>query len=182
MPAAFTSVSPSGLIVVQPRALLDNRGEFFETYKRSEYAANGVTEDFVQDNHSVSVQGVLRGLHWQRSPHAQGKLVRVVVGAVWDVAVDLRADSPTFGTWFGIELSAQNRTQLYIPAGFAHGFVTLSDTAEFLYKCTAEYDRASEAGIRWDDPDLGITWPAVSVDYIVSEKDALLPRLKEVRG
>jgi dTDP-4-dehydrorhamnose 3,5-epimerase len=177
MPALFSAGPLAGLVIVQPKIFPDGRGSFFETYKRSEYVANGIVEDFVQDNHSVSSRGVLRGLHFQRDPHAQGKLVRVVVGAVWDVAVDLRPSSPTYGHWHGLELSAENRVQFYVPAGFAHGFVTLSETAEFVYKCTAEYDKASESGIRWDDPSLAIAWPHAG-DLSISEKDKALPWLE----
>ncbi|MEI8095229.1 MAG: dTDP-4-dehydrorhamnose 3,5-epimerase [Spirochaetales bacterium] len=168
-----------GLVVIQPRVFRDGRGSFFETYKQSEYAANGVASTFVQDNHSTSTRGVLRGLHFQNPPFAQGKLVRVIQGAVWDVAVDLRPGS-SFGEWFGLELSAENRTQLYIPEGFAHGFVTISESAEFVYKCTAEYNKASEGGIRWDDPSIGIDWPLAGFEVCVSEKDAVLPFLAEV--
>jgi len=167
----------AGLVIVQPRVFPDGRGSFFETYKQSEYVANGISEAFDQDNQSVSTKGVLRGLHFQRSPHTQGKLVRVIAGAVWDVAVDLRAGSSTYGSWFGLELSAENRTELYIPPGFAHGFVTLSETAEFVYKCTAEYNKASEGGVRWDDPTIGIDWPLAGLEVSVSEKDAVLPFL-----
>src|SRR6185369_6435660 len=150
MPARFAGVGIPGLVVVQPEGFLDGRGNFFETYRQSEYSANGISDVFVQDCHSVSHRGVLRGLHFQHPPHAQGKLVRVVSGAVWDVAVDLRPDSPTWGQWYGLELSAENRTQFYIPAGFAHGFLTLSEKAEYVYKCSAEYHKASEDGVRWD--------------------------------
>jgi len=177
MPASFAPGPLAGLVIIQPRVFPDGRGSFFETYKQSEYAANGVADEFVQDNHSVSTRGVLRGLHFQNSPHAQGKLVRVVQGAVWDVAVDLRPESPTYGQWFGLELSADNRTQLYIPVGFGHGFVTLSETAEFVYKCTAEYNKAREGGVRWDDPTLGIAWPLAGLEVSVSDKDAALPFL-----
>ena len=175
MPAVFTPGPLAGLVVVQPRIFPDGRGTFFETFKRSEYAANGIADDFVQDNHSVSTKGVLRGLHFQTAPHAQGKLVRVISGAVWDVAVDIRPGSATYGQWYGLELSAHNRTQFYIPAGFAHGFLTLTDQTEFVYKCTAEYDRASEGGFRWDDPRLAIVWPVSGSAPVVSEKDAALP-------
>jgi dTDP-4-dehydrorhamnose 3,5-epimerase len=168
-------------VIVQPRVFPDGRGCFFETYKQSEYASNGIPETFVQDNHSVSVRGVLRGLHFQTGDHAQGKLVRVVRGVVWDVVVDLRRGSETLGKWFGLELSAENRTQFYIPPGFAHGFITLSDEAEFCYKCTAEYHRASEAGILWNDPTLAIAWPLAGFDVSVSEKDALLPTWSQWR-
>jgi dTDP-4-dehydrorhamnose 3,5-epimerase len=178
MPATFSAGPLPGLVLVQPRVFPDGRGCFFETYKHSEYAAHGIPDAFVQDNHSVSVKGVLRGLHFQTGDHSQGKLVRVIRGAVWDVAVDLRPGSSGFGKWFGLELSAENRTEFYLPPGFAHGFVTLSDEAEFCYKCTAEYHKASEGGIRWDDPDLAIAWPLVGLDVSVSEKDALLPTWK----
>ena len=177
MPATFVPGPIPGLLIIQPRVFPDGRGSFFETYKQSEYAAAGLTESFVQDNHSVSSRGVLRGLHFQNPPFAQGKLLRVVVGAVWDVVVDLRPGQSTFGRWFGLELSAENRTQFYVPPGFAHGFVTLTDTAEFVYKCTAEYDKASEGGVRWDDPTLAIEWPSVEGGYLVSEKDQALPWL-----
>jgi len=181
MPASFVPGPLAGLVVVHPRVFPDGRGAFFETYKRSEYAANGIAEDFVQENHSVSARGVLRGLHYQNAPHAQGKLVRVVAGAVWDVAVDLRPQSATYGQWYGLELSAENRVQFYIPPGFAHGFMTLSDTAEFVYKCTAEYNKASEGGVRWDDPRLAIKWPAVLGELSVSDKDQALPWLEGER-
>jgi len=175
MPASFTAGPLPGLVLAQPRVFPDGRGSFFETYKQSEYQANGIAEAFVQDNHSVSAKGVLRGLHFQTGAHAQGKLVRVVRGAVWDVAVDCRPGSPTLGKWYGLVLSAENRTQFYIPPGFAHGFVTITDEAEFCYKCTAEYNKAAEAGIRWDDPTLAIAWPIAGLEISVSEKDAVLP-------
>jgi dTDP-4-dehydrorhamnose 3,5-epimerase len=179
MPAAFTRLSPDGLILVEPRAFPDDRGFFMETYKKSEYSANGIDAEFVQDNHSFSARGVVRGLHFQLPPSAQGKLVRVPSGRVWDVAVDVRRGSPTFGKWTGIELSDENRRMLWIPAGFAHGFVALSDTAHLMYKCSAEYDKASESGIRWDDPDLAIEWPLKASS--VSAKDAVLPMLRDAR-
>jgi dTDP-4-dehydrorhamnose 3,5-epimerase len=174
MPALFTPGPLEGLVIIEPRFFPDERGFFAETYKASEYKAHGVGLDFVQDNHSKSSRGVLRGLHFQRPPHEQGKLVRVIEGAVWDVAVDLRPESPTYMKWYGIELSDANHLMLYIPPGFAHGFVTLSETAQFQYKCTAEYDKASEGGYRWNDPAFGIEWPLR--DVIVSEKDGALPR------
>lgn len=175
MPAEFRAGPLAGLVIVQPRVFPDDRGFFFEAFKASEYHQAGIPELFTQDNHSRSTKGVLRGLHLQREPHAQGKLVRVSLGAVWDVAVDLRPGSPTLGQWFGLELSAENRTMFYIPPGFAHGFLTLSEVAEFQYKCTAEYHKASEAGVRWDDPRLAIAWPRLDVPYLVSEKDQSLP-------
>lgn len=178
MPAVFERCYIEGLVIVKPRVFPDGRGFFLETYRKSEYAANGITEDFVQDNHSKSSRGVLRGLHFQRAPYAQGKLVRVTRGRVWDVAVDIRPGSATYGKWYGLELSEENRTMFYIPAGFAHGFVTLEDDTEFMYKCTAEYNKESEGGLIWNDPDLAIGWPVT--DVLVSEKDQVLPRLKEL--
>ena len=163
-----------------PRLFPDERGFFLESYKAGEFAAAGIREDFVQDNHSRSARSVLRGLHFQRPPHAQAKLVRVTRGSVWDVAVDLRRGSATFGRWFGLELSEENRTMLYIPQGFAHGFVSLTDGAELLYKCGAEYDKDSDGGVRWDDPELAIEWPLSDVK--LSGKDAALPLLKDIAG
>lgn len=156
---------------------MDDRGSFCETYRRSDFAHRGIDADLVQDNHSYSFRGVLRGLHFQRPPHAQGKLVRVISGRVWDVAVDIRSRSASYGKWLGQELSDENRSMLWIPPGFAHGFVALSDSVHLLYKCTEEYNRASEAGIRWDDADLGISWPIS--DVRVSAKDRALPNLKD---
>ena len=179
MPFSFEHLAFSGLILVTPKSAGDQRGFFMETYKRSEFDANGISETFVQDNHSKSRKGVLRGLHFQRLPFAQGKLVRIAVGVVWDVAVDLRPHSPFYGKWYGVTLSDENRCMLYIPPGFAHGFVTLSDEAHLQYKCTAEYDRASEGGIRWNDPDLDIKWPLK--DVIVSERDAALSFFKDLQ-
>lgn len=150
----------SGLLVLQPQAFKDERGWFMESFNASRFqTAVGHAVDFVQDNHSYSAQGVLRGLHYQIAPQAQAKLVRVIEGCVWDVAVDIRANSPTRGQWFGLELSAENRKQLWIPAGFAHGFLTLSTTSQFLYKTTHFYDPACERSILWSDPTLSIQWP-----------------------
>ncbi len=169
----FEQMRLSGLVLVHTTVTTDNRGFFVETYKRSAFVENGIAEVFVQDNHSCSVRGVLRGLHFQVPPHAQGKLVRVVDGAVWDVAVDIRPQSATYLQWYGLELSQENGLMLYIPPGFAHGFLTLSEKAHFAYKCTAEYDPSCEKGCRWDDPALGIKWPLTEVR--VSTKDAALP-------
>lgn len=177
MPCSFEKTPLEGLLIVRPRVFDDDRGFFFESYKASEFAAAGIGQVFVQDNHSRSERGVLRGLHMQLPPHAQAKLVRVTRGSVWDVAVDLRKSSPTFCRWFGIELSEANRTMLFIPKGFAHGFVTLSEQAELQYKCDAEYHKPSEHGVRWDDPELAIAWPCTDVH--VSEKDAALPSLHD---
>jgi dTDP-4-dehydrorhamnose 3,5-epimerase len=179
MPFTFTPAGLAGVILIEPRVFADDRGAFLETYKRSDFVSAGIAEAFVQDNQSISQAGVLRGLHYQLDPHAQGKLVRVTSGRAWDVAVDIRRDSPTFGKWVGFELSGENYRMLYIPPGFAHGFLALEDDTHLGYKCTAEYDTASEAGIRWDDADLGITWPRT--DVVLSEKDAALPPLAEAR-
>lgn len=182
MPFTFTPTELPDVVLVEPRVFPDGRGSFAETYKRSDFVAAGVDAELVQDNHSVSQAGVLRGLHYQLPPHAQGKLVRVVSGAVWDVAVDVRRSSPTFGRWVGYELTGENHRMLWIPPGFAHGFLVLADETHFVYKCSAEYDKASEAGVRWDDPELGIDWPLPDgVEALVSEKDGELPPLAEAR-
>jgi dTDP-4-dehydrorhamnose 3,5-epimerase len=178
MPFTFTNLEPKGVILVEPRVLPDKRGFFMESYRESEFIAGGIPHRFVQDNHSYSQKGVVRGLHFQNEPRSQGKLVRVVVGAVWDVAVDLRQGSPTVKCWIGVELSSDNRKMLFIPSGFAHGFLALTNDVHLIYKCTEEYDALLDAGIRWDDPDIAITWPVL--DPIVSEKDSSLPFLKEL--
>lgn len=178
MPFNFKPAELSGLMIIEPRYFGDRRGFFAETYKKADFAANGIPDEFVQDNHSRSGKGVLRGLHYQLEPKAQGKLVRVIRGAVWDVAVDIRKDSPTFKKWFGIEVSEENRIMFYVPPGFAHGFITLTDDVEFLYKCTDDYSPAHERGIRWDDPDLAVKWPMDMKDILVSDRDAELPFFK----
>jgi len=156
--------------IIEPQVFGDERGFFFESFNQLQFdAAIGRSVNFVQDNHSKSSKGVLRGLHYQLPPHAQGKLVRCVVGEVFDVAVDIRKSSPTFGQWVGVNLSAENKRQLWIPEGFAHGFVTLSETAEFLYKTTNYYHRESEGAIVWNDPELNIEWPIEGA--LLSEKD-----------
>jgi dTDP-4-dehydrorhamnose 3,5-epimerase len=177
VPFDFRPAKISGLVIVEPAVFSDNRGAFFETYKKSEFVAAGIVDEFFQDNQSISRKGTLRGLHFQRPPHAQAKLVRVVQGAAWDVAVDLRKGSPTYLKWFGLELSAESGSILYIPAGFTHGFLALEDDTAFVYKCSLEYNRESEGGIRWDDPDINISWPAEQIE--VSEKDASLPYWRE---
>ena len=169
------------VILLEPRVFPDERGAFFESYNARAFAeATGLDVAFVQDNHSVSRKGVLRGLHHQLPPHAQGKLVRVIRGAAYDVAVDIRPGSPSFGKWVAETLTADNRRQLWIPAGFAHGFLALEDGTEFLYKTTDFYDKASERTIRWDDPALGIDWPLR--DVLVSPKDAAAPLLADAVG
>lgn len=161
-----------GLMLFEPTVFDDARGAFFESFNAARFReATGLEVDFVQDNHSVSGEGVLRGLHYQVAPHAQGKLVRVVVGAVFDVAVDIRPDPGTFGRWAGLELSAANRRQLWIPPGFAHGFLALEDRTEFLYKVTAPWHRDSERTLNWDDPAIGIDWPLSGRRPVLSEKD-----------
>ncbi len=201
----FTRLAIPEVILVKPKVLTDERGFFMESYKYSEFAAFGIKEHFVQDNHSRSIRGVLRGLHYQKSPKDQGKLVRVVVGEVFDVAVDIRSargikregniphdsprginkkgnipqgkGSPTYGKWVGVRLSAENKRMLYIPPGFAHGFCVLSEEAEILYKVTEEYSPQHDAGIIWNDPELAIDWPIE--EPVLSEKDAALPTLRE---
>lgn len=156
--------------IIEPKVFADERGFFFESFNLQQFeSAIGYSVDFVQDNHSKSSKGVLRGLHYQSSPHAQGKLVRCVLGDVFDVAVDIRKNSITFGQWVGVHLSAENKRQLWIPEGFAHGFLTLSETAEFLYKTTHYYHKQSEGSIVWNDPQLNIQWPILDVQ--ISEKD-----------
>ncbi len=167
------------LFVLEPRIFKDSRGFFYESYNESTLRFNGIAIDFVQDNQSYSTYGVLRGLHYQLHPYAQTKLVRVTRGRVLDVAVDLRKSSPTFGKHFSIELDADNKLQLLIPQGFAHGFVVLSEEADFLYKCDQYYNKASEGGILFNDPDLNIDWKIPSGDIILSDKDAELPLLRD---
>jgi dTDP-4-dehydrorhamnose 3,5-epimerase len=174
----FSRLALPDVILVQPRVFRDDRGFFLETYHRERYAAGGIDVDFVQDNHSRSLGPVLRGLHAQRH-RPQGKLVRCVEGAIWDVAVDARPGSPTFGRWVGETLSAENHRQLFLPAGFLHGFCVLHGPAQVEYKCTTLYEPADEIGVRWDDPDLAIAWPLA--DPLLSAKDAALPRLKDLR-
>jgi dTDP-4-dehydrorhamnose 3,5-epimerase len=176
-------VTPTALpevLLLEPRVHGDARGFFLESWNRRAFsAAVGYDVEFVQDNHSRSARGVLRGMHCQRPPHAQGKLVRVVYGAVFDVAVDVRQGSPTFGRWVGMELSADNHRQLWIPPGFAHGFLTLSETADFLYKTTEYYAPDAELAVRWDDREIGIRWPTPGITPRLSEKDATAPLLRD---
>jgi len=166
-----TACEIEGLCVIEPAVFKDERGYFMETYNQNDFKEAGLNMVFVQDNQSMSVKGVLRGLHFQKQ-FPQGKLVRVVRGTVFDVAVDLRSDSKTYGKWFGVELSAENKKQFYIPEGFAHGFLVLSDEAEFAYKCTDFYHPGDEGGLLWSDPDIGIEWPFFAgLDLIISDKD-----------
>lgn len=168
-----------GLIVIEPDVYGDIRGYFFETYQKNRYSGNGVTVDFIQDNESKSSFGVIRGLHYQLNPYSQSKLVRVIEGSVFDVAVDIRVGSPTFGKWFGIELSAENHKQMFIPSGFAHGFSVLSPTAIFVYKCDNLYHRDSERAINLNDPFLDIDWRIDKTKQVISEKDLIAPSFKD---
>ena len=168
-----------GLYVIEPTVFKDERGYFVETYNQNDMKEAGLDMVFVQDNQSMSTRGVLRGLHFQKQ-FPQGKLVRVARGKVFDVAVDLRSDSKTYGKWFGVELSAENMKQFYIPEGFAHGFLVLSDEAEFCYKCTDFYHPGDEGGLAWNDPEIGVGWPLEEgVDLIISEKDQKWKGLKD---
>ena len=166
--------------VVVPDVFRDARGYFVETYNAERYAKAGIAVNFVQDNESRSSRGVLRGLHWQAGEHSQAKLVRVIRGAVWDVAVDIRKGSPTFGRHVSCELTAENGRQFFVPRGFAHGFVVLEDDTLFSYKCDNLYCKESERGMRFDDPALGIEWPDLGCEFILSEKDTRHPVLKDI--
>ncbi|MFV2000260.1 MAG: dTDP-4-dehydrorhamnose 3,5-epimerase [Acidimicrobiia bacterium] len=169
----------AGVLIVEPTVFTDERGFFFESFNQSKFEqATGVVRDWVQDNHSRSTGGVLRGLHFQ-NPNPQGKLVRCIAGSVWDVAVDLRTSSPAFGQWVGIELSSVNHRQLWIPEGFAHGYLTLSESAEILYKTTEYYDPQHDRSLRWDDPKLNIKWP-LECDPVLSLKDRDAPLLDQI--
>ncbi len=165
------------LLIVKPRVFEDERGYFFESYNRDVFAANGIENKFLQDNESKSKKGVLRGLHFQKPPFAQGKLVRVMKGSVLDVAVDIRKDSPTYGKWASIVLTDKNKFMYWVPPGFAHGFVTLEDDTVFFYKCTNVYNRESEGSIRWNDPDLNIDWGIEKP--VLSDKDQVSPLFKD---
>ena len=173
----LTRFNIDGLLLIEPKVFGDPRGFFMETWNRRKYEEAGITVGFVQDNISVSRRGTLRGLHYQ-NPNAQGKLVSVMAGEVFDVAVDIRRGSPTFGKWHGVRLSSENKHQFFIPPGFAHGFAVLSETATFYYKCTDYYSPKDEMTIQWDDPDIGIEWPVK--DPILSDKDTKGLRLRDV--
>lgn len=170
----FIPTELPGVVIVEPTVFGDDRGFFMETYHEARFRDGGIGEPFVQDNQSKSVRGVLRGLHYQL-PNPQGKLVRAVAGSIFDVAVDIRRGSPHFGKWLGVELSAENKKQLWIPAGFAHGFCVTSETAEVVYKCTTLYDGPNDRAILWNDPAIGIDWPVS--EPILSAKDAAAPVL-----
>ena len=170
-----------GLVIIEPRVFGDDRGFFMESWNRQIFADLGLDLDFVQDNHSRSAKGVLRGLHYQQ-PNPQGKLVRVTAGRAWDVAVDLRAGSATYGKWAGVELSAETKRMFWVPPGFAHGFVSLEDGTDFLYKCTAFYTPANEHSLMWNDPDVGIEWPLEGIEPQLSAKDKVGKPLREVEA
>lgn len=182
----FLKTPIEGMFVIEPTVFGDSRGYFMETYNFEEFKLAGLDMTFVQDNQSKSKKGVLRGLHFQ-TKNSQGKLVRVISGEVFDVGVDLRPGSSTFGKWYGEKLSSENKKQLYIPEGFAHGFLVLSDEAEFVYKCTKVYDPSGEGGLRWNDPDISIDWPLEKgMEILLSEKDKVQPLfsqyLKTIEG
>ena len=168
-----------GVWIIEPKVFKDARGYFMEAWKKAEFEEHIGKVEFVQDNESCSSKGVLRGLHYQLAPYSQSKLVRVIKGSVYDVAVDLRSDSETYGKYYGIELTEENKKQFYIPQGFAHGFLVLSDVAEFCYKCTDFYHSDDEGGIAWNDPTINVAWPELDVPYRMSEKDKKWGRLGE---
>lgn len=175
-----TTTFIEGLLVIQPKVFHDDRGYFYEPYNRKAFAEIGIKEEFVQDNQSFSQKGVIRGLHFQNPPHAQAKLLRILQGSIWDVAVDIRKSSPTYGKYFGVELSAENKTMFYVPKGFAHGFVTLEDNTLLLYKCSDFYNKASEGSLIWNDPDVAIPWKIS--DPMLSEKDLNGKKLSELKS
>ncbi|TAN45726.1 MAG: dTDP-4-dehydrorhamnose 3,5-epimerase [Nitrospirae bacterium] len=177
MPFIFKPLALSEVVLIEPKIIGDSRGFFTETYKLSDFAAAGIEARFVQDNLSRSSKGVLRGLHYQKRPKAQGKLICCPRGRIFDVAVDIRKGSPTYSKWVGVELSEENRRMLYVPEGFAHGFVVLSDYADLSYKCTGEYSPENDAGIIWNDPAIDILWPVETP--LLSPKDSRLPLLAE---
>ncbi len=175
----FIKTEFSGLLIYEPAIHGDSRGYFFESYNQKVFAEHGVTINFIQDNQASSSYGVIRGLHYQQNPYAQTKLVRVLSGNILDVVVDIRKGSPTYAKVFSIELSAENKKQLLVPKGFAHGYAVLSQTAEVFYKCDTFYNKAAEGGILYNDSDLGIDWGIAASKAIVSEKDTLYPQLKQ---
>ncbi len=176
----FIKTEIDGVVIVEPTVFGDNRGYFMETYNEAEFKAGGIDADFVQDNQSKSRKGVLRGLHFQKT-HSQAKLVRVISGAVFDVAVDLRPGSETYGEWVGVELTAENKRQFFIPKQFAHGFLVLSDEAEFVYKCDDFYHPEDEGGLAWNDPTVGVEWPiSPGMEVLLSEKDKKNPPLASI--
>jgi dTDP-4-dehydrorhamnose 3,5-epimerase len=177
MPFEFTTLAVPGPVLIKPQFFGDDRGFFLELYKHGDFMRAGIMEHFVQDNYSKSAQRVLRGLHYQKTPKAQGKLVMCMKGTIYDVAVDIRKGSPHFGKCVTVELTDENRSMLFVPPGFAHGFQVLSDYAEVMYKCTDEYSPSDDRGIIWNDPDINIGWPLK--DPVLSSKDKLHPRLQD---
>lgn len=181
MPFEFKKYDIDGVMLVIPKVFNDERGFFLERYKKSEFKANGIDVEFNQDNHSKSTKGVLRGLHFQAFPKEQAKLVSCIKGEILDVSVDIRKNSPTFGKWISEKLTEENKHMLYIPAGFAHGFVVLSDEAELLYKASNEFSKEHDRGVLWNDPDINVNW-GIDFEPILSEKDKNQPRLKEIKN
>lgn len=179
MPFEFERQKISDVILVKPKVFGDNRGFFMESYKKSDFFANGIDVEFNQDNHSKSVKGVLRGLHYQAKPHGQAKLVRCAKGRIYDVAVDIRPESKTFGQYVKVELSEENKQMLYIPVGFAHGFVALTDEVEILYKASGEYNPQADRGVLWNDPDINIDWE-IGFEPLLSDKDKIQPTLSKI--
>ena len=179
MPFEFKKMEIEDVILVTPKVFGDNRGFFMESYKKTDFLNNGITDEFNQDNHSKSSKGVLRGLHYQAKPYSQAKIVRCVSGKIFDVAVDIRPDSSTFKKWVGAILSEENKNMLYIPKGFAHGFVALADEVEILYKASGEYAPQADRGVRWNDPEIGVEW-GIDFEPLVSEKDSKQPFIKDI--
>jgi len=180
MPFIFNKTKIEKVILIEPQIFGDSRGFFMESYKKSDFIKNGIKDDFSQDNHSKSSKGVLRGLHYQQKPKTQAKLIRCTKGRIFDVAVDIRKSSKTFGKWVGSELSEENKKMLYIPEGFAHGFVVLSDEAELLYKASNEFCKELDRGIKWNDPTINIHW-RVDFEPLISEKDSLQPFFEDLK-
>lgn len=179
MPFEFELTELEEVILIKPKVFGDDRGFFLETYKKEDFIKAGICDDFIQDNHSKSSYGVLRGLHYQKAPNIQGKLVRCTKGKILDVAVDIRKNSPTFLKWVKRELTEENKYQLYIPKGFAHGFVALSDTVEVMYKVSGNYSPKDEGGIKWNDPDIALDW-GIDFEPLLSEKDKNSKTIKEI--
>jgi dTDP-4-dehydrorhamnose 3,5-epimerase len=179
MSFTFKKTEIENLILIAPKVFEDSRGFFMETYKQSDFANAGITEEFIQDNHSKSTKGVLRGLHYQLKPKSQAKLIRCIKGKIFDVAVDIRKKSDTFGKWQGFELSEENKNVLFIPEGFSHGFVVLSDEAEIMYKTSNEFCPELDRGIRWNDPDLNVGW-GIDFEPIISDKDSKQPFFRDL--
>ncbi len=178
----FTKCKIDGLVIIEPSVFGDDRGFFMETYSKKVFTENGISVEFVQDNHSRSTKGVLRGLHFQKPPFAQDKLVRCTRGEVLDVAVDIRRDSPTFGQYEAVLLTEENKKMFFIPQGFAHAFLVLSDIADFQYKCSNFYNKESEGGLLYNDPAIAINWPKLDIELILSDKDKLWPSLAETKN